>query len=247
MKARHLKKSLAALGLVVLASGCAPVSKTAVPTPTITPPAPQAASPLDNRGSLFSSAYPTYLYEDNRARRIGDIVMVNIVENTTSKTKAKTKTRKDSKVNMGVNAAFGQSEISPTSPLSALGLPLPGLGMVGAVGTSPAVQAQSKNEFDSDGETSRDNTVSATVGCRIVNILPGNVMQVEGARQVKVNNENQILVIRGLIRAQDIGPDNAVPSSNMADAQIELYGEGVLADRQKPGWLARILDNIWPF
>jgi flagellar L-ring protein precursor FlgH len=70
---------------------------------------------------------------------------------------------------------------------------------------------------------------------------------VEGARQVRVNDDNQIMVVRGLVRPIDVGPDNSLPSSAMAECQIDIYGTGVLQDRQKPGWLSRILDNVWGF
>ncbi len=67
------------------------------------------------------------------------------------------------------------------------------------------------------------------------------------ARETRVNDENQIIVVKGLVRPTDIDPDNSVPSTALADCKIEYYGEGVLADRQKPGWLSRLLDNVWPF
>ncbi|MBU1610573.1 MAG: flagellar basal body L-ring protein FlgH, partial [Proteobacteria bacterium] len=73
------------------------------------------------------------------------------------------------------------------------------------------------------------------------------VMQVEGARRIRVNNETQILIVRGLVRQRDIAADNTVNSSSLAEADIEVYGEGVLADKQRPGWMTRILDHVWPF
>lgn len=72
-------------------------------------------------------------------------------------------------------------------------------------------------------------------------------MQVEGAREIRVNEENQIIAVRGLVRPRDIQADNTVPSSYLADARIEYFGQGVLADKNRPGWLTRILDNVWPF
>jgi len=119
--------------------------------------------------------------------------------------------------------------------------------MKGKTGTTPLVSNSTTDTFQSKGETKRESAVTASVGCRIVNILPGGVMQVEGARQTKVNNENQIIVIKGLVRPIDVGPNNTVPSTQLADCQIEYYGEGDLADRQRSGWLTRILDNVWPF
>jgi flagellar L-ring protein precursor FlgH len=110
-----------------------------------------------------------------------------------------------------------------------------------------SVGASTDNKFEGTGETTHEAEMTATVAVRVVRILPGGIMQVEGARRIRVNNETQILVVRGLVRPQDITSGNTVPSTHLAEAQIELYGEGVLSDRQRPGWLTRILDNIWPF
>ena len=89
--------------------------------------------------------------------------------------------------------------------------------------------------------------MTATVAARVVNVLPDGLLRIEGARQTKVNNETQYLVVAGLIRSRDVASDNSVLSTQIADAQISYYGEGVIADKQKPGWLTRLLDNIWPF
>ena len=56
-----------------------------------------------------------------------------------------------------------------------------------------------------------------------------------------------LLLVQGVARDRDIDADNTIMSTSLAEARIELYGEGVLADKQRPGWLARILDNVWPF
>lgn len=240
-------------GIAALSGACAPAA-TKQPTPmaSLTPPVAQAPSPSANPGSLYSqAAYPNYLYEDTRARRIGDIVMVNIVEKANAKSKSKTKSNKDNNLNMGVTNLFTEKTIDPmpgSNMLQGVGIDVGGaLGMKGRVGATPLVTARSNNKFDSDGETSRESYITATVGCRVVNILPGGVMQVEGARQARVNDDTQIVVVRGLVRPVDIGPDNAILSTAMAECQIDLFGTGVLADRQKPGWLSRVLDNIWPF
>ena len=98
------------------------------------------------------------------------------------------------------------------------------------IGATPLVNTSTAEKFQSKGETKRESTVTASIGCRIVNVLPGGVMQVEGARQTRVNNENQIIVVKGLVRPIDVGPSNTVASTQLADCQIEYYGEGVLAE-----------------
>jgi len=240
-------------GIAALSGACAPAA-TKQPTPmaSLTPPVAQAPPPGANPGSLYSqAAYPNYLYEDTRARRIGDIVMVNIIEKADAKSKSKTSSNKDNNMNMGVTNLFNNKTVDPmplSGPLQAVGVDVGGfLGMKGRVGSTPLVAARSNNQFTADGETSRESHITATIGCRVVNILPGGVMQVEGARQARINDDTQIVVVRGLVRPVDIGPDNSIQSTAMAECQIDLFGTGVLADRQKPGWLSRVLDNIWPF
>ena len=78
-------------------------------------------------------------------------------------------------------------------------------------------------------------------------LLPGGLMEIEGAREIRVNEETEYMVVRGMIRSKDVSADNSVLSTQIADASIEYYGKGVLSDKQKPGWFTRLMDNIWPF
>lgn len=221
-------------------SGCAPARTNPAPAPVLTPPPAEAAPAEENPGSLFDPARNDFLFSDNRARRVGDIVLVNIVETSKGTHKADTTSEKTSSANLGVTSMFGKND----SRLLPVG---PSLGYKVHPGTAAQVEASAANKFDGKGETTREANVTATVAARVVGVLPGGVMQIEGAREIKVNNENQVLVVRGLIRSKDVRPDNSVLSSYIADAHIEYYGQGVVGDKQKPGWLTRLLDHIWPF
>ncbi|MDR2075517.1 MAG: flagellar basal body L-ring protein FlgH [Desulfovibrio sp.] len=188
----------------------------------------------DNPGSLFSLAESQDLYADNRARRVGDIVMVKIVENAKSKSKVDTTANRETTNSLGISAAFGRSSV--------------GLGpLKGAVGTNPLLATSSTSELQSTGETKRENYVTATIGARVLQVLPGGLLQLQGAREVRVNEETQYMVVSGIVRAKDVASDNSVESTQLADSRIEYYGKGVLADKQKSGWLTRLLDNVWPF
>lgn len=224
---------------------CAPASRTAetTPLPPVAPVQTSSLAPADrtqNPGSLFSGSQAEYLFADNRARRVGDVVLVQIVESSAGKNKADTKTNKETSLNMGVQNLFGnkRSGIVPFGNIR---------DVQGAVGATPMVQAGTASDFDAKGETTREGNLSATVACRVTQVMAGNLMQVEGAREIRVNEENQIIAVRGLVRPRDIQADNTVPSSYLADARIEYFGQGVLADKNRPGWLTRILDNVWPF
>lgn len=223
---------LCALALAL--AGCtAAEQKPTIIQPVTQPMAYREPAPTySNPGSIFSESDALLLFDDHRAKRVGDIVMVNVVESASAANEATTDTNRDSNSEYGVSALFGRSSI----PL-----------VDGKVGSTPILGTNTKKEFSADGSTTRNNRVTATVAARVVNVLPDGLLRIEGARETKVNNETQFLVVAGLIRSRDVAADNSVLSTQMADAHISYYGEGVIADKQKPGWLTRLLDNIWPF
>lgn len=229
-----MKKYIVSLVLVSsVLSACGPSQNSLVqpvPQPMAYQEPPAAYS---NPGSLFSSSNARYLYEDSRARKVGDIVMVNIMEASSGSSTASTETDRESTQNMGITGFFGMEKI----PI--LGIPLDG-GV-------PILETSSTREFSGSGSTSRENVVSATIASRVLNVMPDGLMHIEGVREIKVNNEIQYMMVAGLIRAQDISPTNTISSNQMANAKIEFYGEGIISDRQKPGWLTRFLDVISPF
>ncbi|HDG98416.1 MAG TPA: flagellar basal body L-ring protein FlgH, partial [Desulfobacterales bacterium] len=108
-------------------------------------------------------------------------------------------------------------------------------------------KASMSNSFDGSGSTSRDETMTASITARVVEVLPNGNLYIRGTRQIKVNNEVQYITLSGLIRPYDISPDNTVLSSYIADAKIEYTGKGAVSDKQRPGWLMRLLDYVWPF
>ena len=236
MNRQLVKMALLALSLGAMLSGCNASSNQPTPMPTLTPVQKytEPEEKYGNPGSLFSQANSTLLFEDSRARRVGDIVLIKIVENTKAKHKADTSAEKETGLTLGVGAFMGQSEI--------------GIGKYkGSIGTNPMVSAKSISDHTATGETKRENYVTTTIGARVINVLPNNILQVAGAREIRVNDETEYMVITGLVRTSDVLSDNSVLSTQLAESNISYYGKGVLADKQKPGWLTRLLDNIWPF
>ena len=227
---------LVALMAALLLAGCAGQDRHPVPSPPMTPPQqytePEAR--YSNPGSLYSAAESPDLYADNRARRVGDIVLINVVENSKSKSKADTTADRETENSLGIAALFGRSSVG-------IG------GIKGKVGPDPMLSASSVSGLSASGETKRENYVTATIAARVLNVLPGGVLQLQGAREIRVNDETQYMVVSGLVRSQDVASDNSIESTQLADSRIEYYGKGVLADKQKQGWLTRLLDNVWPF
>ncbi len=217
----------------LMLAGCNGASSQPTPMPPMVPPQAytEPESRYANPGSLYSdSASSNYLFADNRARNVGDIVLVKIVETAKAKNKADTTAERKAENDISVSAAFGIKSIAG-----------------GKVGATPMLSSTTNTKNDATGETKRENYVTATIGVRVVQIMPNGVMQVAGAREIRVNDETQYMVVQGLIRSSDVGADNSILSTQMADSKIDYYGKGTLADKQKSGWLTRLLDNAWPF
>lgn len=228
------KHIITALALAALLPGCAAHQEPAA-MPELTQPAYEEPEPQENPGSLFTPNSAQFLYDDNRAKNVGDIVQVVVSEVSNAEHKSETTADRESNIN------FGITSVSPTTNF------IHGLLEATKMNEGANVVSNNTNDFEGTGETTQESTFTATVSARVVRMLPGRVMQVEGARRIRINNETQVLIVRGLVRQRDIAADNTVPSNSLAEAQIEVYGEGVLADKQRPGWMTRILDNVWPF
>ncbi|MFV0423629.1 flagellar basal body L-ring protein FlgH [Oleidesulfovibrio sp.] len=226
--------------IALVLAGCTATKQAPMPDPGLMPP-PVVTTPqekADNPGSLFSDENADLLYADYRARRVGDIVLINIVENSKAKNKASTDANKESTGSFGVDSFFGRSKVGI----------IPGQALLsGNTGEVPLLKFSSNSDFSGDGETTRENTVTATIAARVTKVLPGGLLQVEGSRETRVNEETQIVMVSGLVRSTDVSDDNSVMSTQMADARISYYGKGVISDKQRVGWFTRLMDNFWPF
>jgi len=227
-----MRTRIPALLVLTILCGCAAEQKP-MPEPVLTQLNNIEPEPVNNPGSLFEAGQSDFLFDDNRANKVGDIVMVTVTETTTGKHKADTTATKQNTNAYGVTA-------SPGGVYKSVAGVIPG-GLGGSVNTSSA------SSHKATGETKQESNLTATVATRVIRILPGKVMQVEGARQIRINAETQILVVRGLVRQRDIDSKNTVPSTSLADARIEVYGQGELSDKQRSGWLSRLINNVWPF
>jgi flagellar L-ring protein precursor FlgH len=176
------------------------------------------------------------LFEDARARGLNDLVTIKIIESATASKKAETATSRDSSMDAGIDKLFGM-------PLNFNKDNFFGKGNA----FSPEVKGSMKNDFKGKGETTREGSLVATITAKVVEVLPNGNFVIESRKEITVNKETQILVLRGVIRPEDIGSDNTVLSTYVADAQMFFTGKGVIQDKQSQGWLVRIMDKVWPF
>ncbi len=224
------------LTLVGLLSACGPKNLAIDPAATVIPkkiykkeePKEGSIWPGDSASNIF--------FKDTKARKVGDIVTITIAENTTSSQDATTQTSRSTSYNVQTGQLLGLP--------SNLGIQnFLGLGN----GFSPDLDATTANSHSGSGTVTRNGVLTTTMTAIIKEILPSGNYRIEGKRSVTVNFEEQILVLSGIVRKEDINFDNTISSTLIANSSISYEGRGVVSDQQRLGWAGRILSFIWPF
>ncbi|MBF0449183.1 MAG: flagellar basal body L-ring protein FlgH [Candidatus Magnetomorum sp.] len=187
--------------------------------------------PKPYEGSLWTDSGMN-LFGDNRAVKIGDLVTVRISENPKAKLHAKTDTNRET--TMSGNANF-------LGYMEALQQKNKNLNPANLINTS------FKPAFVGEGTNNRDGNMTAYVTSRVIRVLPNGNLYISGRREIKVDQETQYITLSGIVRPEDIDLNNEVQSTYISDAKIEYSGRGVIAERQRPGWMMRLLDTAWPF
>jgi len=201
---------------------------------------PLAYQPLEkSEGSLWSEVGGVTFFSDSRARQVGDIVIIRIVEDPEAALNANTKTSRTS----GIDSA----KLDILSVLKNLGAKEKWLGLPANPATDDLMLASLGTKFDGKGTSDRDGHVKAYVSAVVVKVFPNGNLLVNGKREIRVNNETEYITLSGIIRVGDISPANEISSAYVADAKISYSGTGPVGDKQKPGWLMGAIDYVWPF
>lgn len=207
-------------------------------------PYPAPRPPVESDGSLWQAGSSLNgMFIDTKARNVGDIVTVRIDESAKASNKAKTDTNRSSSLEAGIQKLFGLENWWQDQVLPDLGSDVPKINPFG----NPSVQGSMKSAFAGDGETTRSGSLDAYITCRVVAVKPNGNLKIVGTREVMVNYENQMIILSGVIRPRDISDTNVILSTFISDAKIAYSGSGVVNDRQRPGWLANLLNSVWPF
>jgi len=193
------------------------------PTPAPEPGA--AATP----GAVYETAGSFDLFMDLRARAVGDVLTVVLTERTQASKESSTNTAKGTSVDTGMPIVFG-------SPVTANGTPI----------LNNEIQGDSS--FKGAADSSQSNRLDGNITVTVAERLPNGNLLVRGEKRITLNQGEEYIRLQGIVRPVDIGPQNSVPSTKLADAQIAYSGKGTLADANKPGWLARFFNSPWfPF
>lgn len=193
--------------------------------------------PKPEEGSLWSEMSEVGLFQDMKARKVGDIVTVRIVEDPEAELNANTKTSRSSSIDASKLKFLGYMKALAEKNSRLAQDP----------GTDDLMLASLGTKFDGKGSSDRDGHVKAYITAVVEKVLFNGNLYINGQREVRVNNETQYITLSGVVRPKDITSSNEVSSSFIADARITYSGSGPVADKQRPGWLGRVVDYVWPF
>ena len=210
--------------ITMVLTGCSTVLPTTEKPddPRFSPvPAQSLTPPPSTGGSLYQANYSLSLYSDQRAKRIGDVITVMLQEQTQASKSNSSNIQKDSELNLGDVSIFNRTP----SILSAT--------------------ATSERSFTGSGDADQSNSLQGQITVTISDILPNGVLEVRGEKWLSLNEGDEFIRVRGLVRPQDIGPDNTVMSNKLADARISYGGTGSVANASKQGWLTRFFNSPW--
>jgi flagellar L-ring protein precursor FlgH len=236
---------LAVLALSVSLAGCNTMNRlantgqapvlTAIEDPTVQPgyqpvqmPMPEIVQASYQPNSLFSNEARGF-FKDQRAHKIGDILTIIVtiddqaqISNQTDRTRASTN-------QAGFNGALG-SVFSTAVP-----------------GVDPKIDLSSGVNDKGAGSVNRSENLETSVAAVVTQVLPNGNLVIEGRQEVRVNFEVRDLIVAGIVRPEDIGADNTIPSAKIAEARIAYGGRGQITDVQQPRYGQQVLDAILPF
>lgn len=191
---------------------------------------------IQNTGSIYGNSMGVTLYEDQRARRVGDIITVILQEKTTSSKTSGTDLNKSDQNQMAVNSLLG---LQPNTNV-------PFMNSKGDL----TLDSNTKNDrkFAGAAKSDQSNQLTGNITVTVADVLANGVLLVRGEKWITLTQGDEYIRIQGLVRAADISPDNTVISSKIADARIAYGATGDFADVNSKGWLSRFFtSDIWPF
>ena len=228
-----LRRVGAALCAAAVLAGCGAVSALRAPEPKVEvampPPrptiAPAPVAPPASAGAIFQGAAYRPLFENIRARAVGDLLTVQIQENTTARQRSNTSVNREGKLEAGIAAL-------PYVTTTAV--------------TRAKIGASSTNDASAKGESGSDNVFTGTITATVAEVLPNGNLLIIGEKQVGVNQTVDSLRFSGVVDPRFIRPGNTIESTRVADVRVEFRGRGDIERAAKVGWLQRFFFSYSP-
>ena len=212
------------LATLVLAA-CETVPPTYVHQPMTVRPSPRGETPPAN-GSIYQAGASRTLFEDRRARYVGDTMTIVIAETTSASTKSNTNVSRATNISASIPTVSG----------------LPGKSLQGLT-----LSAESENTLAGKGDAAANNVFTGNITVTVIEVLPNGNLLVSGEKQVSIGHGTEYIRLSGVVNPYFISTANTISSANVADARIEYRATGAISEAQVMGWLARFFMSVLPF
>jgi flagellar L-ring protein precursor FlgH len=193
------------------------------------PAAPIEFGPVfQENGSIYQAGYSKAWFEDIKARQVGDLLKVLLDEQTDATKQASTGITKDTSTEISAPTILGKDITLNGNPLS--------------------TSLESANDFSGKSDSSQSNKLQGSITVTVSHVLQNGNLVVQGEKWISINQGDEYVRLRGIVRPVDIAPDNTVLSTQVGNAQISYRGKGAPAEANAMGWLARFFNTpIWPY
>jgi len=220
----HARTLLSGCWLALALTGCSTLPET---TPGEYPPVMpvSAASVQRTDGAIYSSQIGFSLFGDRRARSIGDILTVRLIEETQASKTASTDTNRSTSIDTGSPIILGR------------GITDDGLDLLNT-------NVDAGSSFEGSASSSQSNQLIGDITVTVADVLANGNLVVRGEKWLTLNQGEEYIRISGIVRPADIATDNSVESWRLADARIAYSGKGQLANTNRSGWLTRFFTNV---
>jgi len=223
MKRAIFTQSLIGTTLMLTLCGCSSLARITGDAAPVAPALPSMQMPVAQSGAIYAEGGSIALFEDNRARNVGDLLTVVLVESTQAKKSAATNTSKNQDTSLGDISVFGKKVNY-------------GVGFSG------------DRSFAGKGDTSQSNSLSGSVTVTVVQRYPNGNLLVRGEKLLELNQGSEVVKLEGIVRSADISTSNSISSDRVGNARVTYAGRGALADSNAQGWLSRFFNSPWmPF
>lgn len=206
-------------------SACTTVPPTNVHQPMTARPQPRLDTAAAS-GSIYQAGTSRTLFEDRRARYVGDTMTILITETTSASTKSNTNASRSTSITASVPTVSG----------------LPGKSLQGL-----DLSASSANSLAGKGDAAANNVFTGSITVTVIEVLPNGNLLVSGEKQVSIGAGTEFIRLSGIVNPYFISTANTISSTNVADARIEYKESGVISEAQVMGWLARFFMSVLPF
>jgi len=190
---------------------------------------PQGTLEHTSNGAIYNAATSQTLFEDYKARRVGDILTVMLAEETNARKSAGASSSRNASVSLLDPVIAGR-------PVTRNGTPILN------------TELDSDQSFEGEGEAAQSNMLEGSITVTVADVLPNGNLVVQGEKWIRINHGEEYIRLRGIVRPVDISASNTVYSTQVADAELAYGGTGQVARSSAPGWLSRFFASpVWPF